>query len=171
MPTVSEILGYAPGASYLAANANGKRVLFNNSARLNPILPQQIYALYFVIKKIYDEDPTYDGLVPATNYLWEIMGRYGIKAQGLQGGGGSIAPPAGTQGYPIYITQADFTTATFYPNTNIFGTNVIIFLNEINRYLIPNTEFTVDATGITITLGGFDASQFDYNLVIEKVYS
>lgn len=171
MPTVAQILGYAPGAGYLAANANNKSVLFNNSARLNPILPQQIYALFFVIKKIYDEDPTYTGLVPAANYLWEVMGRYGIKAQGLSGGGGSIAPPSGTQGYPIYITQANFTTATFYPNTNIFGNSILIFWNEVNRYLLPS-EFSVSSTGVTITAVGFDSqSGFDVNLVIEKVYS
>lgn len=170
MPSNADILNYAQGAGYLANNAIQKSVLFNKG-RLNPILPQQIYALYYVIKEIYDRDSSYSGMTVACQYLWEIMGRYGLQAQGLAGSGGTIAPPTGTQGYPIYITQADFTTATLYPNTNIFGTNVIIFLNEINRYLIPNTEFTVAAAGVTITLGGFDATQFEYNLVIEKVYS
>ena len=46
-----------------------------------------------------------------------------------------------------------------------------IYLNEINRYLIPNIEFSVSITGVTILLGGFDASTGDYNLVIEKYYS
>lgn len=91
MPTVVEILSLAPGAGYLAANAKNKSVLFG-TGRLNPILPQQIYGIYFIAKKIYDEDPTYDGLVPVCNYLWEVMGRYGIAAQGLSGGGGSVTP-------------------------------------------------------------------------------
>ena len=99
------------------------------------------------------------------------MGRFGIQAQDLSGGGGVIPSPTIIQQYPIYITQADFTTATLYPNTNIFGTNIIIYYNEIQRYLIPNTEFTVDSTGVTITLAGFDASQYDCNLVIEKFYN
>lgn len=167
MPTIAEILALAPGAGYLAANAVDKGTLFGK--KLNPLLPQQIYAIYFVTKKIYDKDPNHDGLVAVCNYLWEIMGRYGIQSQGLAGGGGAISPPTPSQGYPIYITQANFTTATLYPNTNIFGTNIIIFLNEINRYLIPLSEFTVDQTGVTITLAGFDATQFTYNLVIEKV--
>lgn len=170
MPTVTEILDLAPGAGYLAANAKDKSVLYNSN-RLNPILPQQIYALYYIIKKIYDNDANYDGLVPACNYLWEIMGRFGIQAQGLSGGGGVIPSPTTIQQYPIYITQADFTTATLYPNTNIFGTNIIIYYNEIQRYLIPNTEFTVDQNGVTITLAGFDASQYDCNLIIEKFYN
>lgn len=170
MPTNLEILTLAPPSSYLAANDARKSVLFNNFGRLNPILPQQIYALYFIIKKIYDLDPNYSGLTAACNYLWEIMGRYGIQAQGLNGGGGSVTPITPTQGFPIYITQANFTTATFYPNTAIFGNTIRVFLNQINRYLLPDTEVTYDSTGVTVLLGGFDATQFDYELVIEKVF-
>lgn len=91
MPTVAEILNYAPTASYLAANAVDKAKLFNKN-NLNPILPQQIYALYFILKEIYNRNPVYDGLVPCANYLWEIMGRYGIQAQGIFGSGGSVTP-------------------------------------------------------------------------------
>lgn len=170
MPLVSEILYYAPGASYLAANDVRKNTLFDNFARLNQLLPQQIYALYFVIKKIYDKDPTYEGLVPATNYLWEVMGRYGIKSEGLVGGGGSVSPATRSQGFPINITQADFTTTTFYPNTNLFGNTIAVWLNEINRYLDPVTEFSYDSTGLTILMPGFDADANTYYIIIEKVY-
>jgi len=171
MPTNSEILSYAPGAGYLAANDVGNSVLFNNFARLNPILPQQIYALYFVIKKIYDKDPNYSGMDVACQYLWEIMGRYGIAAQGITGGG-SVSPitPTG-QGFPIYITQADFASATFYPNTRLFGVNITVFLSQINRLLLPVSEFTVDSTGLTILVSGFDATQNSYELLIDKYYN
>ena len=171
MPTNAEILQYAPIASYLAANDVRKNVLFNNFSRLNPILPQQIYAIYFLVKKIYDIDPNYSGMTPVCWYLWEIMGRYGVAAQGISGGGGYTPTPTPVQNYPIYITQANFTTSTFYPNTKIFGSNILVFWNEVNRYLLP-TEFTVSSTGLTITAVGFDAqSGFDVNLVIEKVYT
>lgn len=178
MPTVTTILTLAPGASYLAANAVAKGTLFPNN-KINPILPQQIYAVYFILKKIYDIDPNYDGLVPCSNYLWELMGKWGLAAQGLSGSGGNVpSPTPSSQGYPIYITQANFTTATFYPNANIFGTNIIIYLNELNRYLIPGIEFSVSSTGITIIntpggqyLDGFDALTNTYNLVIERYYS
>lgn len=170
MPTNSQILDLAQGASYLAANAIDKGQLFPRN-KLNPLLPRQIYAVWFILNKIHTLDPTNSALTSCCNYLWELMGKWGIAAQGLSGSGGNVPVPAGTQQYPIYITQANFTTATLYPNTNIFGTNIIIYLNEINRYLIPNTEFTVAAAGVTITLGGFDATLFTYNLVIEKVYT
>jgi len=149
MPTTQVILANAPIAAYLAGNAKDKSVLFNSFGRLNPILPQQIYALFFILNEIYTtnndqnpSDPEYDGMVPCCEYLWEIMGRYGIQAQGVSGSGGIAPSPTPVQGFPIYITQASFTTATFYPNTNIFGNDIIIYLNEINRYLIPQTEFT-----------------------------
>ena len=169
MTTPTEILGYAPGEDYLANNAVQKSVLFNRG-RLNPILPQQIWGLYYVIQKIYDEDPNYSGLYETSQYLWEIMGRYGIQAQALSGGGVNPGPTP-VQNYPIYITQANFTTATLYPNTKLFGTNISVFLSQINRLLLPGTEFTVDATGLTILISGFDALTNDYELLIEKVYS
>lgn len=170
MPTNAEILDLAQGAGYLAVNAVRKGGIFNNSSRLNPILPQQIYALYFIINKIYTLNPTYAGMDAACNYLWEIMGRYGVQAQSLVGSGGSVAPPSSTQGFPIYITEANFETATFYPNTNLFGNNIRPFLNQINRYLLDG-EYTVSSTGFTVLLDGFDASQYEYEIVIEKVYT
>lgn len=171
MATTTEILGYAPGSGYLALNAKSKSVLFGGFGRLNPILPQQIRALYFILNKIYTLDPAYDGLDTCCQYLWEIMGRYGIQAQGLNGGGGSVPPPTGVQGFPIYLTQANFTTATLYPNTKLFGNNISVFLSQINRLLLPGTEFTVTADGLNILLGGFDALNNDYELLIEKVYT
>lgn len=169
MPTNAIIIANAPAACVLAGSDISRGSLFG--ARIDPLLDQKIYATYFVIKKIYDLDPNYAGMDVACQYLWEIMSKYGIKALGYSGNGGSVPSPTTTQQYPIYITQADFTTATLYPNTNIFGTNIIIYYNEIQRYLIPNVEFTVDSTGVTITIGGFDASQYDCNLIIEKFYN
>jgi len=168
MPTNAVILANAPIACVLAGNDVAKGQMFGQ--RIDPLIAQKIYCEYFKIKKIYDLDPDYEGMTAACVYLWELMGKYGIRAQAYSGGGGVVPPPAGTQGYPIYITQDDFTTATFYPNTNIFGTSIIIFLNEINRYLIPIDEFTVSSAGVTITLAGFSATDFTYNLVIEKIY-
>lgn len=91
MPTPAVILSLAPGAAYLAGNAIAKGQLFPSN-KVNPILPKQIYAVYFILNKIYTLDPSNAALVPCCNYLWEIMGRWGVKAQSLSGGGGSVAP-------------------------------------------------------------------------------
>lgn len=92
MPTNAQIISLAPGASYLAANDVRKSALFDNFIRLNPILPQQIYAIYFITNKIYTLNPNYPGMTAVCLYLWEIMGKYGVAAQGLSGGGGSVSP-------------------------------------------------------------------------------
>lgn len=172
MPTTLRILQITPIAQYLASNAIDKNQLFGNK-NLSPNLPVWIYGIYKILKKIYDIDPAYTGIDQVAKYLYEFIQPFALQAGAIFDGntGGIVPSPTPTQQFPIYITQANFTTATFYPNANIFGNNVIIFLNEINRYLIPGSEFTVDATGITITLGGFDASINTYNLVIEKYSS
>ena len=163
MPTVVQILQYAPAASYLAANANAKSALFNNS-RVNPILPQQIYALYFVLKKIYNEDPVYDGLVPCANYLWEIMGRYGIQAQGVYGGGGSVTPinPTLVPDSFDFVVSASSLIPTGGSSVDLssygyIGFDIILVRNGITQS-VNNTSGTYysydNTTGILTLLGG-----------------
>jgi len=169
MPSNAIILANAPVACVLAGNDVAKGQLFGQ--RIDPLIAQKIYCEYFKIKKIYDLDPNYTGMSVACQYLWELMGKYGIMAYGYTGGG-YVAPVTPTQqGFPIYITQLNFTTATFYPNTHLFAIDIMVFVNEYNRYLVPGTEFTVSTTGLTITEPNFDASVNTYNIVIEKVYT
>lgn len=142
MPTPATILSLAPGAGYLSANAVRGSVLFNRG-RLNPILPQQIYALYFILKKIYDKNPNQDGLVPSCNYLWEIMGRYGVAAEGLVGGGSVSPVTPGTAPSPIefVVSGSSFmvngqSTATL-PITFV-GYNLIFIRNNIPQSTVNN---------------------------------
>lgn len=173
MPSNSDILLYAPGAGYLAANDVRKGALFNNSGRVNPILPQQIYAIYFIIKKIYDLDPTYPGMTAACLYLWEIMGKYGIKSQGLSGGGGSITPvtPIGNI-FPFIITSSAFESdGVSYNNSDIVGVSLTIFINEVSQSWMTAsaTTFSYTVTGIQISIPGFDANSFSYTIMIQRL--
>jgi len=170
MPIPLEILNLAPIAAYLSANDKKTDNLFNNNS-INPSLHKQIYAVYFVLKKIFEKDNNHPSLPSTCNYLWELCGKFGVIAHSISGGGGggNITPISGVF-FPIYITDSNFTSATFYPNTQLIGNNIMVFLNEINRYLIPNTEFTVDSSGLTILLDGFDATANQLHIVIEKVY-
>ena len=152
MPTVLEILTAAPGACYLAANANDNKSIFQGG-RINPLLPSQIYAGYFVAKKIYDLDPTYDGLVPVCNYLWELMGRYGVQAQGLSGGG-SVTPINPTMGYEYYELSLtwDCVPSYIYQNNAMIGALAIgyIFVNGIAE-TVQGGQLTINYTTGTIT--------------------
>lgn len=174
MPTVTEILELAPAAGFLAANAGDKSVLFNRG-KLNPILPQQIYGIYFIAKKIYDKDPNYNGLVPICNYLWEIMGRYGVAAQQFTGGGGSVSPitPSNQGIYPFVITSADFESdGVSYNNPNIVGDNLELFPNQLNQqfWYAGQGFFVYTATGIQIIYPGFDANSQSWTIRIDQVF-
>jgi hypothetical protein len=81
------------------------------------------------------------------------------------GGGGAVG---GASIFPLYITQDDFTSATFYPDIRLSGNTLRIHINQIPRYLSAD-EFTVDATGLTILMDGFDATTGNWDLDIFKV--
>lgn len=169
MPTVAEVVETYPIALYLSVIDINKQGLDGGGTDIT--LPKKIYSIGEAVRNRYNQDPTDTTLTATSNFLFAIMGKYWVQAQAIIGSGnvGSVATISNNQSFPIYITEADFTTATFYPNTNISGNNILIFMNEINRYLIT-TEFTVSAAGITINVGGFDATVNTYNLVIQKVY-
>lgn len=171
MPTNAEILLAAPSAGYLAANAVDKGKLFGKG-RLTPILPNQIYALYFIIKKIYDYDPDYPGMTIACLYLWEIMGRYGVAAGGSSGGG-SVAPITPTISiFPFYITSSDFEVdGLSYNNPDIVGVNLELFIDEYSQqfYTAGVLTFSMTATGFIINLPGFSAASNTYTIRIGKL--
>lgn len=160
MPNNANILAYAPGASYLAANDVRKSGLYNNSGRTNPILPQQIYAIYFVIKKIYDLDPNYPGMTVACQYLWEIMGRYGLKAIGLTGNGGSVTPinPSIPEPAPYDFIVSDSTFVVTGQSVKYFP---IVWIGW-------NLQFARGSVLQSITVPDF-GSYFDWNINTAKL--
>jgi len=174
MPTTSEILLLAPASSYLAANAIAKGQLFPKN-KLNPLLPQQIYAAYFILNKIHTLDPAYPGLDPCAQYLWELMGKYGVQAQGITGGGGSVpSPTPSNQGlYPFVITSADFESdGVSYNNPDIVGDNLELFPNQLNQqfWYAGQGFFVYTETGIRIIYAGFSANTQDWTIRIDQVF-
>ncbi len=169
MPTPAEVVETYPIALYLSVIDINKRGL--NGGGTDVTLPMKIYSIGTSVVNRYNQDPTDETLTATCNFLFAIMGKYWVQAQAIIGSGsaGSVATISNNQSFPIYITEADFTTATFYPNTSISGNNILIFYNQIPRYLLPD-EFTVSAAGITIDMPGFDATTQEIDLVIEKVY-
>lgn len=169
MPTVANTINIMKVSQYLASAKVAKGALYG--PKEDPRFPLMLYTERRFLEKIYDYDNNYTDIQVVSDYCYALCWAYAAQAEYILSiaSGGSVSPVTPAQAFPIYITEADFTTDTFYPNTRIFGNPIIIFLNEINRYLIPNTEFTVDATGVTITLAGFDATLYTYNLVIEKI--
>ena len=158
MPSVTTILNACPTAVVLAGNEIAKSSLYGQ--KLDNQLPKKIYAVYFVVNKIYQEDANYTGLTAAANYLWELMGRYGVQAlnyQGTTSGSGTPTPSnTFTNSYLIRVLGGEFTDETHYDNPKIIGKQLAIFWNDVSRYLL-STEFNLTSTGINITAAGFDA--------------
>jgi hypothetical protein len=81
----------------------------------------------------------------------------------------------GGSGFPIYITSADFDNATDYTSEKLVGQNLIIFVNEVNQFLVPGKGFLPTATGIKMLTGSgatiqdFNATANQYTLVIYKI--
>lgn len=168
--TTLQIINIAKITQYLNKTDVAKGVLYGQ--RKAPTSAELIYMERKAIEWMYGADPSNSTLVSTGNYVYKLC-KKNMQALAIlnAGSGGGIPSITQTQGFPIYITQDNFTTATFYPNTNLYGNNIMVFVNEYNRYLLPTTEFTVSSTGLTITEANFNATTTDYNIVIEKVYS
>lgn len=158
MPTPTIILRNAPISVVLASNDISKGALFGS--RIDPTLPTKIYATYIPIKKIFDIDPAYSGMTVACNYLWELMGRYGIAAMAFTGGGGEIAPPT-SDGYYTYAEISISVSGnsgdpvagefTYQNNDLILGKDLSFIIVNNNTESVLYGDFTVNFITGTIT--------------------
>jgi hypothetical protein len=169
MRTVADTIDIMKISQYLASADVAKGSLF--TPQLDERLPLMLYTERRFLEKIYLTDSTYEGLQDVANYGYALCAPYVSKAQNIlnTGSGGSSGGVTPSQAFPIYITSSDFTSATFYPNTALYGKRLVVFVNELNQYLFEGTGFSLSATGMTILVDGFDATSFDYNIIIEKV--
>lgn len=171
MPTVARILQVSPVAQYLASNYIAKKNIIGDRA-LDNRLPITIYMVYVVLKKIYDNDSSYPGLQVVADYLWELIGRWGIIAEAIVDGntGGSIAGITTRQGVIwIRITSADFANATDYVNEELQGVTFFLDANWVTKILEPETDWEyLPGGGFRILLDGFDATAADYEFYLVK---
>ncbi len=105
--------------------------------------------------------PPNPALVATSNYLWELMGRYGVQALKYTGGstgGGSVAPPSSVSNY-VY-TELPIDVSSGYPvsGTNIyqnddlkFGKNLQFIILDNGVYSV-NIDFAFNPVSGTITL-------------------
>lgn len=169
--TVANTLDIAAASLYLSQKERLKYPLAFNKANKN--LPEQIYIERESVLWGYEQNVDGEQLRKAANYLYTLCGRFGLLAQDLIGQGGGFVEVGGVtkeeeDSFPLYITQADFTTSNFYPNVVLANYSIRVYLNEINR-LLTDSEFSVNAFGLTILLDGFDATLYTYELMIYKV--
>lgn len=135
-------------------------------------LPRKIYVVKKNVQWMFDLDPDDDTLRFTANYLYALCNRYVLAAQHISGGGGSVSPVVPSFGglfeYLIEVNGGvpDFTNATDYDDARIVGKNLVLFLNDIPKFLIAGTEWAYTPTGVRILIPGFDAVNNTYDLKI-----
>ncbi len=168
--TTQEIIDIAKVSQFLSENEIEKSGLYGGG--VDYLFPRKLYMIRKNVEWLYDLDSSDDTLVETANYLYALCGRFALKAASiiLDGGSGSISPinPSTANPFPIYITDSNFVNATDYVDDRIESVNIIVYFNEINRYLEPGVETSVSGNTLTILVPGFDATVNTYNLVIEK---
>lgn len=167
----SDIIQWAKASQPLAAYGEFKKNALTGAGTVDLDLHMKIYVERKSLEWQLAQDPTdSDGILFSQgNYVYALCFPYVFEAMEATGGGAVVVPGSGAgQSFPIYITQSNFSSTTLYPNTNLAGLNIKVWLNEINRYLVDG-EYEVLTTGLNILLPGFDASANTYFLIIEKV--
>jgi hypothetical protein len=119
--------------------------------------------------------------------FWIDLGRFLVKGTewtDLAGGGFTVTVPgfnssSADYGFTVYsstgsitpgpmaVTSLDFSTSTQCPIPSLNGMALSIFWNDLNRYLIPGTEWSpLAGGGFTVLIPGFDASTTNYSFYL-----
>ncbi len=112
------------------------------------------------------EVPPSTAIVATSNYLWELMGRFGVQALSYIGmSGGSVAPPAPPatlNPYQFVVSSSSLipTGSNSATLTSFIGNNVMFIRNNLTQSNVENggTWFTWNkTTGQFVCIG--DASE------------
>lgn len=170
--TTIQQINVAQISQYLCANDVAKGALFG--PRLAPSTPLVLYMERAAVQWMYDISPSNSTLPLTGNYLYSLC-KFNARALNIlnNGGGGSVAPITPVSNvFPIYITSSDFENdGISYNNPDIVGVNITIFINEVSQtWMVASaTTFAYTSTGIQVLVPGFDASSFDYSILIQKL--
>lgn len=175
MPTIERTLELAPVACYLAANYKDKKALFGGGSAASANQAKLIFAVNKILKKVYDEDPTREGLQVVADYLFELIQKFAFKAANIVdgGGGGQVTPITPTAlNYPLVLTGSDFEVdGITYNNPEIVGVNLMIFVSNFSQeWQFAPAFFQYTATGIEIVFAGFDANNYD-QIILDRYYN
>ncbi len=171
MSTIANTIAVAKVTSVLASNDVAKGKLFPTLIRTEARFPLMITTERIIIEGVYNRVPSYPNLQTASDYLYDLCGKYRLAAQAIVdgGGGGSVAPVTPGGGgdiYPIVVTGGDFEVdGVTYNNPDIVGDNIMLFIaNFNNEWQFAPAFFSYTATGFVITFPGFNAN--DYTSII-----
>jgi hypothetical protein len=182
--SVPVILDIARVSGYLVANDVAKGALFGE--RVDPDWPLRLYLERKAVEWMHERDSDYDTLRASANYLFALCGGYASKALRVMARAG-VVPGDGTAGdgavivgpapgsytmdflYLVEVVGVDFADATNYNDTRIAGKELVVYWNEVNRYIEVGSEWAYTTGGIQILIEGFDATA-DHATATFKIY-
>ena len=172
--TIPQILGWMAISQPLARVGEAKRLALGDHAA-DIDLDIKLYMTRLDIQYAYNQNEDADIQFIMGNYGLMLCGRYLFPAQQATGGTAvtPISPVNPIQSIisPIYITGANFASATAWNGSNSLNISILssytlqVYWNDIPRFLIEGTEWTRTSTGITIDISGFDATTTNLNSV------
>jgi len=152
MPTTASIVSIYPVAQYLATIDINKRGLYGGGVDLQ--LPEKIRNIGMSVERIYNDDPTDTTLTSTANYLYALMGKYGMQALRVPELMGYVADIEPENQLPV---PYDFTVSstTIIPDGGSTAT--------LSAFIGCNLEFTRNNITQTTTDPGGGASYFYWN--------
>lgn len=173
--TTLEKINIAKVSQYLAGNTISKSGLFGGGKDLK--LQRKLYCIRKSIEDVYNLDTSEENLFRTSTYLLGLCAPYSLEAVRIVtgGSGGSVSPVVPDNPiYPFIINSSDFEAdGVSYNDSNIVGDRLMIFINQWSQQWFGDSDsaFTYTATGIEITLPGFNANTASYTIVIQRDYT
>ena len=157
MPTTASIVSIYPVAQYLATIDINKRGLYGGGVDLQ--LPEKIRNIGMSVERIYNDDPTDTTLTSTANYLYALMGKYGMQAQAVTGIAGSVAGIISNVQSPLPL-DFEVTASSIIAD----GENTKTF----TAFIGCNIEFT--RGGITQNTTNIGGSYYTWNKVTGEFF-
>jgi len=160
--TVAQQIQYAEISQYLAIQDIALGNLFGK--KLDMRLPVTLYNERKAVEWMYSLNASDSNLIANGNYLYSLCGKYGLRAQQISGGNGTIAPTSPTL-LPLILDFEVTSTSIITTGESskvlsayrYIGYEILLFRNNIQQSTVNNggTYYSWDSTTATLTfLGG-----------------
>ena len=152
MPSIATIVSIYPVAQYLATIDIQKRGLYGGGADLQ--LPEKIRNIGLSVERVYNDNPTDTTLTSTANYLFALMGKYGVQAMRIPESTGYLAIVTPNSQLPV---PYDFIVST--TSTIVAGSSTL----TLTAFIGCNIEFTRNNITQTTTDPGGGGSYYYWN--------